>query len=78
MQALDTDGSGEIDRAELLAGLQKHLALNLSDAVVDVVFGELDADGDGTINSVEMVKKLSAMRGEPQVEESLDAITNMP
>eukprot|EP00753_Platysulcus_tardus_P004988 PLAT12813.1.p1 GENE.PLAT12813.1~~PLAT12813.1.p1 ORF type:complete len:737 (-),score=303.97 PLAT12813.1:332-2383(-) len=55
--ACDADGSGEIDRDELVPVLAQ-LGLEVTAETMDAIMGVLDADGDGTVSWLEF---LSAM-----------------
>ena len=74
MRALDSDGNGEVDRNELGLGLEVLLGHNLSAEHIDILFEELDLDGDGTIDSVEFTSKISLIRGEPDLQTAIEKI----
>lgn len=57
--AVDTDSSGDIDMAELIAGM-KSVKAGMSDAEVRLVFMAADANGDGKISREEFSDFLTA------------------
>ena len=54
-QAMDTDGNGELDKAEVLAGYEEHFGIPISEEAVDGMFKAVDIDGNGAIDYTEFV-----------------------
>jgi hypothetical protein len=52
--AIDTDGSGMIDEAELAAGIKQVLDFDASEEELAALMREVDADGDGRITLLEL------------------------
>ena len=57
---MDTDGSGQLEKDELAAALRK-LGMQVSDDVLDRVFGMLDVDNDGGVEVSEFLERMRAV-----------------
>ena len=64
--AVDTDGSGHVDLAELKAHVVSHLGEGASEDVVMQLFATLDADQDGRITAAEWVQTYAASEQQRQ------------
>lgn len=63
--AMDTDGSGKLNRTEFHRAAREELGLRFSRAEEDAVFGFFDTDGGGTVSWAELfaeVKVLEALK----------------
>ena len=76
LNAIDTDGSGDVDLAEFRLGFQNILGICLSDDNLDVLFKEFDSDGSGTIDSAQFISKLAMIRGEPDMQTAVQTIVD--
>eukprot|EP00672_Neobodo_designis_P028897 CAMPEP_0174835500 /NCGR_PEP_ID=MMETSP1114-20130205/5436_1 /TAXON_ID=312471 /ORGANISM="Neobodo designis, Strain CCAP 1951/1" /LENGTH=417 /DNA_ID=CAMNT_0016069449 /DNA_START=35 /DNA_END=1288 /DNA_ORIENTATION=+ len=70
----DTDGSGELDRAELKT-LCRWLNYAHSDADVDAMFRAMDTDGSGALSMDEFCGWISTHRPDPQALYGLDPVS---
>ena len=52
---MDTDGSGSLDREEVLAGYEEHFGVAITEEQVDMMFKAVDIDGNGSIDYTEFV-----------------------
>lgn len=62
-RAIDTDGSGEIDKEELFQAMKKAADVELDVQDMEQLFSDMDLDGSGTINAEEfaaLIKVIAA------------------
>ena len=61
---MDKDGSRELDKDELEAGLEEVIGIRLNNAEMNVLFYIIDRDGSGTVEYHEL---MSALRNAPKI-----------
>lgn len=52
---MDKDGSGSLDREEVLLGYEDHFGVAITEEQVDAMFKAVDIDGSGSIDYTEFV-----------------------